>query len=218
MRWREIGPYLRELWQRPAGPMNWKNPIRVFAVLGWMVVQGFVLLGWAGFRVFQGFLLLGWVVFRAGQFVAGLPPLLLFFFAAVGWAGWSFVHRPFPPLEEHPILVLVEYHTPNFFDALVVWYYVTPFAVVMLTGFISVTTLEGLAGRAAERFRVLPPSSRRGRLIPNKRPRPSSSGRSITRSRRGRFSIPHGSPSRSADCIPAWRSSEPWDQAKPRLA
>ena len=78
MRWREIGPYLRELWQRPAGPMNWKNPILVFAVLGWLVVQGFVLLGWAGFRVFKGFLLLGWVVFRAGQFVAGLPPL---------WAG-----------------------------------------------------------------------------------------------------------------------------------
>ena len=50
MKWREIGPYLRELWQRPAGPMNWKNPIRVFAVLGWMVVQGFVLLGWAGWR------------------------------------------------------------------------------------------------------------------------------------------------------------------------
>ena len=139
MKWCELGPYLRELWHRPAGPMNWKNPIRVFAVAGWLVVQGFVLLGWAGFRVFQGFTLLGWVVLRVGQFVAGLPPLLLFFFAAVGWAGWSFVHRPFPPLDEHPILVLVEYHTPNFFDAMVVWYYVTPFAVVMLTGFISVT-------------------------------------------------------------------------------
>ncbi len=160
MKWREIGPYLTELWQRPAGPMNWKNPIRVFAVAGWLVVQGFVLLGWAGFRVFQGFLLLGWVVFRAGQFVVGLPPLLLFFFAAVGWAGWSFVHRPFPPLEEHPILVLVEYHTPNFFDALVVWYYVTPFAVVMLTGFISVTTwrvwLEGRRSDFAS-FSKLPP-------------------------------------------------------------
>ena len=71
MRWREIGPYLRELWQRPAGPMNWKNPIRVFAVVGWLVVQGFVLLGWAGFRVFQGFLLLGWVVFRAGNSLQG---------------------------------------------------------------------------------------------------------------------------------------------------
>ena len=160
MPWREIGPYLRELWHRPAGPMNWKNPIRVFAVLGWLVVQGFVLLGWAGFRVFQGFLLLGWVVFRAGQIVLGLPPLLLFFFAAVGWAGWSFVHRPFPPLDEHPILVLVEYHTPNFFDALVVWYYVTPFAVVMLTGFISVSIwrvwLEGRRSDFAS-YSKLPP-------------------------------------------------------------
>ena len=160
MPWREIGPYLRELWHRPAGPMNWKNPIRVFAVLSWLVVQGFVLLGWAGFRVFQGFLLLGWVVFRAGQIVLGLPPLLLFFFAAVGWAGWSFVHRPFPPLDEHPILVLVEYHTPNFFDALVVWYYVTPFAVVMLTGFISVSIwrvwLEGRRSDFAS-YSKLPP-------------------------------------------------------------
>ena len=160
MPWREIGPYLRELWHRPAGPMNWKNPIRVFAVVGWLVVQGFVLLGWAGFRVFQGFLLLAWAGFRVGQFVAGLPPLLLFFFAAVGWAGWSFVHRPFPPLDEHPILVLVEYHTPNFFDALVVWYYVTPFAVVMLTGFISVTIwrvwLEGRRSDFAS-FSKLPP-------------------------------------------------------------
>ena len=160
MPWREIGPYLRELWQRPAGPMNWKNPILVFAVVGWLVVQGFVLLGWAGFRVFQGFLLLAWAGFRGGQFVAGLPPLLLFFFAAVGWAGWSFVHRPFPPLDEHPILVLVEYHTPNFFDALVVWYYVTPFAVVMLTGFISVTIwrvwLEGRRSDFAS-FSKLPP-------------------------------------------------------------
>ena len=64
MKSREIGPYLRELWQRPAGPMNWKNPIRVFAVLGWLVVQGFVLLGWAGWRVFQGLMLFGWTVFR----------------------------------------------------------------------------------------------------------------------------------------------------------
>ena len=160
MRWREIRPYLRELWQRPAGPMNWKNPIRVFAVAGWLVVQCFVLLGWAGFRVFQSFLLVGSVVLRGGQFVAGLPPLLLFFFAAFGWAGWSFVHRPFPPLEEHPILVLVEYHTPNFFDAMVVWYYVTPFAVVMLSGFISVTIwrvwLEGRRSDFASNSKLPP--------------------------------------------------------------
>ena len=160
MEWREIGPYLRELWHRPAGPMNWKNPIRVFAVAGWLVVQGFVLLGWAGWRVFQGFMLLGWTVFRVVQFVLALPPLLLFFFAGIAWAGWSFVHSPFPPLDEHPILVLVEYHTPNFFDALVVWYYVTPFAVVMLTGFISVSIwrvwLEGRQSDFAS-YSKLPP-------------------------------------------------------------
>ena len=80
MKWREVGPYLRELWQRPAGPMNWKNPIRVFAVAGWLVVQGFVLLGWAGWRVFQGLMLLGWTVFRVVQFVLALPALVLFFF------------------------------------------------------------------------------------------------------------------------------------------
>ena len=147
MRWREIGPYLRELWQRPAGPMNWKNPIRVFAVLGWLVVQGFVLLGWAGFRVFR--------FPFAGQFVAGLPPLLLFFFAAVGWAGWSFVHRPFPPLDEHPILVLVEYHTPKFLRCsgrLVLRYALRCRHADRLY---FRHHLEGLAGRAAERFRIL---------------------------------------------------------------
>ena len=36
MPWREVGPNLQELWHRPAGPMNLKNPIRVFAVVGWL--------------------------------------------------------------------------------------------------------------------------------------------------------------------------------------
>ncbi len=147
MKWREVGPYLTELWHRPAGPMNWKNPIRVFAVAGWLVVQGFVLLGWAGWRVFQGFMLLGWAVFRAGQFVVALPALVLFFFAGLWYAVWSFVRRPFPSLDENPLLALVNYHTPNFFDWLVLWYYVSPFVAVMLSGLIAVTVwkvwLEG---------------------------------------------------------------------------
>ena len=69
-----------ELWHRPAGPMNWKNPIRVFAVLGWLVVQGFVLLGWAGWRVFQGLMLLGWtgVSRRAIRCRASAPAALFF--------------------------------------------------------------------------------------------------------------------------------------------
>ena len=134
MKWREIGPNLRELWHRPAGPMNWKNPIRAFAVLGWLVVQGFVLLGWAGWRVFQGLMLLGWAVFRGVQFVVGLPPLLLFFFGGVWYAVWSFVRRPFPSFDEHPILALVQYHTPDVFTAMLLWYYLSPFVVVMLCG------------------------------------------------------------------------------------
>ena len=160
MKWREVGPYLTELWQRPAGPMNWKNPIRVFAVLGWLVVQGFVLLGWAGWGVFQGLMLLGWTVFRVVQFVVALPALLLFFFGGVWYAVWSFVRRPFPSLDEYPILALVQYHTPDFFTAMVLWYYLTPFVAVMLCGVISVTVWKvWLEGRRRDfaPFAKLPP-------------------------------------------------------------
>ena len=146
MTWREVGPYLRELWHRPAGPMNWKNPIRVFAVAGWLVLQGFVLLGWA--------------VLRGGRFVAGLPALVLFFFAGLWYAVWSFVRRPFPSLDENPLLALVNYHTPNFFDWLVLWYYVSPFVAVMLFGLISVTVWKvWLEGRRRDfaPFAKLPP-------------------------------------------------------------
>ena len=217
MKWREIGPNLRELWHRPAGPMNWKNPIRVFAVLGWLVVQGFVLLGWAGWRVFQGLMLLGWTVFRVAQFVVRLPALALFFFGGLWYAVWSFVRRPFPSLDEHPILALVQYHTPISSRSWCCGTICRPSLPSCCEGlFPSPFGRSGWKGGGAISRRS--PSSRRGRLIPNKRPRPSSSERSITRSRRGRFLVPPGSPSRSADCIPAWRSSEPWDRGKPQLA
>ena len=77
-------------------PHELEKPDPVFAVAGWLVVQVFVLLGWAGWRVFQGLMLLGWTVFRVVQFVLALPALLLFFFAGVWYAVWSFVRRPFP--------------------------------------------------------------------------------------------------------------------------
>ena len=140
--------------------MNWKNPIRVFAVLGWLVVQGFVLLGWAGWRVFQGLMLLGWTVFRVVQFVVALPALLLFFFGGLWYAVWSFVRRPFPSLDENPILALVQYHTPDFFDWLLLWYYLSPFVAVMLCGLISVTVWKvWLEGRRRDfaPFAKLPP-------------------------------------------------------------
>ena len=160
MKWREVGPYLTELWHRPAGPMNWKNPIRVFAVAGWLVVQVFVLLGWAGWRVFQGLMLLGWTVFRVVQFVLALPALVLFFFAGLWYAVWSFVRRPFPSLDENPLLALVQYHTPDFFSFMVLWYYLSPFVAVMLCGVISVTVWKvWLEGRRRDfaPFAKLPP-------------------------------------------------------------
>ena len=146
MTWREVGPYLRELWHRPAGPMNWKNPILVFAVAGWLVLQGLMLLGWT--------------VFRVVHFVVRLPALLLFFFGGVWYAVWSFVRRPFPSLDEHPILALVQFHTPDFFSFMVLWYYLSPFVAVMLCGVISVTVWKvWLEGRRRDfaAFAKLPP-------------------------------------------------------------
>ena len=160
MKWREIAPYLRELWHRPAGPMNWKNPIRVLAVAGWLVFQGLVLLGWAGWRVFQGLMLLGWAVFRAGQFVVALPALVLFFFAGLWYAVWSFVRRPFPALDENPLLDLMNYHTPTFYGSVLLWYYVSPFVAVMLSGLVALTVWKvWLEGRRRDfaPFAKLPP-------------------------------------------------------------
>ena len=69
MKWRELVPFLRALWHRPAGPMNWKNPVRVFAVVGWSVFQTLVLLVWA--------------VWRIVHFIAALPAPVLLIFAGL---------------------------------------------------------------------------------------------------------------------------------------
>ena len=105
-------------------------------------------------------MLLGWAVFRVGQFVVSLPALVLFFFGGVWYAVWSFVRRPFPSLDENPVLALVHYHTPNFFSLVVLWYYVSPFVAVMLYGLITVTVWKvWLEGRRRDfaPFAKLPP-------------------------------------------------------------
>ena len=160
MKWHNLIPFLKALWHRPAGPMNWKNPIRVLAVAGWLVFQGLVLLGWAGWRVFQGLMLLGWAGFRAGRFVAALPALVIFFFAGLWYAVWSFVRRPFPALDENPLLDLMNYHTPTFYGCVLLWYYVSPFVVVMLSGLVVLTVWKvWLEGRRRDfaPFAKLPP-------------------------------------------------------------
>ena len=122
MQWRNPIPWLKAFWHRPAGPMNWKNPIRGFAVVGWQMFQTIALLvsmSWRGLRFF-----------------AALPPPLLFVFAGLWYAVWNFVEHPFPALDENPLLDLVDYHTPTFYGWVVLWYYTAPFVTVMLAGFV----------------------------------------------------------------------------------
>ena len=122
MKWRELVPFLRELWHRPAGPMNWKNPIRVFAVLGW--------------QVFQAVILLGWIGGRGLRFLAGLPAPVLLISAGLWYAVWHFVRRPFPALGESPLLDLMDYHTPAFYGWVMAWYYLFPAALILMVGLI----------------------------------------------------------------------------------
>ena len=125
MKWSALVPFLRELWHRPAGPMNWKNPIRVLAVVGWSVFQGAVLLAFAAAR--------------ALRFFAGLPAPVILFFAGLCYALWHFVRRPFPALDENPLLDLMNYHTPTFYEWVMLWYYAAPFVTVMLAGLFVMT-------------------------------------------------------------------------------
>ena len=125
MKWSELVPFLRELWHRPAGPMNWKNPVRVLAVAGWSVFQGVALLAVAAVRILR--------------FLAGLPAPVILVFAALSYAVWHFVRRPFPALDENPLLDLMNYHTPTFYGWVMLWYYAAPFLTVMLAGLFVMT-------------------------------------------------------------------------------
>ena len=86
-------------------------------------------------------------------------PHILLFFVGLGYALWSFVRRPFPMLGESPLLDLVDYHTPNFYGWVTLWYYASPFVAVMLAGLILMSVwkvwLEG-RGRDFATFGGLP--------------------------------------------------------------
>ena len=89
---------------------------------------------------------------------------------------WSFVRRPFPSLDENQILALVEYHTPNFFDVLVILVPTFRPSLPSCSQAFSPSPFGRSGWRGGGAISHPSPSSRRGRLIPNKRPRPSSSG------------------------------------------
>ena len=61
-------------------------------------------------------------------------PILLF--VGLGGSAWGFLYRPFPLLEENPLLDLVAYHTPRFYGWLVLWYYLSPAVLILLSGLI----------------------------------------------------------------------------------
>ena len=102
--WRKLTTALSRFWHREAGPMNWKNPVRVTAYIGWEIFNG------------VAFLVGEWVRYgvRASQIVLAIPPTVILFCGGVWFAVWSFVRRPFPALETVPLLDLLEYHNPNF--------------------------------------------------------------------------------------------------------
>ena len=122
--YRKLTTALGRFWHREAGPMNWKNPVRVTAYIGWEIFNG------------VAFLVGEWVRYgvRASQIFLAIPPTVILFFGGVWFAAWSFVRRPFPALETVPLLDLLEYHNPNFYSAVVIWYYLSPLVAVMLAG------------------------------------------------------------------------------------
>ena len=122
--YRKLTTALSRFWHREAGPMNWKNPVRVVAYIGWEIFNG------------VAFLVGEWVRYgvRAGQIFLAIPPTVILFFGGSWFAVWSFVRRPFPALETVPLLDLLEYHNPKFYSAVVLWYYLSPLVAVMLAG------------------------------------------------------------------------------------
>ena len=101
------------------------------------------MVAYIGWEIFNGaaFLVGEWVRYgvRASQIFLAIPPTVIFFFGGAWYAVWHFVRRPFPALETVPLLDLLEYHNPNFYSAVVVWYYLSPLVAVMLAGSIALS-------------------------------------------------------------------------------
>ncbi len=67
--YRKLTTALSRFWHREAGPMNWKNPVRVVAYIGWEIFNG------------VAFLVGEWVRYgvRAGQIFLAIPPTVILF-------------------------------------------------------------------------------------------------------------------------------------------
>ena len=183
--------------------MNWKNPVRVVAYIGWEIFNGVAFLVGEWVRTASG----------PGRFSWQFPhrdPLL----RGVWFAVWSFGRRPFPALETVPLLDLLEYHNPKFYSAVVVWYYLSPLVTVMLAGSIALSIWK--VWLEARKRDLIPFGALPAWPLFAEQPGPGNRHRGSASSGRsqGDFSTPNGSPSRSADCIPALPFSERWGSGK----
>ena len=127
----------------------------------------------------------------ASQILLAIPPTVILFSGGVWFAVWSFVRHPFPALETVPLLGLLEYHNPNCYSAVVIWYYLSPLVAVMLGGSIVLSVWK--VWIEARKRDLLPfgalPAWPLSRSSPDRK---SSSGKCIIRSKPGRFSTPNG--------------------------
>ena len=76
--YRKLTTALSRFWHRKAGPMNWKNPVRVVAYIGWEVfnVVAFLVGEWVRYGI------------RAGQILLAIPPTAILFSGGVWFAVW----------------------------------------------------------------------------------------------------------------------------------
>ena len=124
MKWTNPVPMAKAILQREAGPMNWRNPVQVIALVGWQMFRAGSLTAVPTARM----------AVRTARFLHAIPTALMIFFAGAGVTIWHFAARPFPALETNPLLDLLEYHNPDFYSALLIWYYVSPLVAVIITG------------------------------------------------------------------------------------
>ena len=93
--------------------------------------------------------------------------------------------------EADPVAVLVRYHTPNVYRAVVAWYYVAPGVAVFLAGQFLISTSRIWFARMGVRVGS-GPAFRAGPFRLRRMGRRSSSARSITRSEPSRARLPNG--------------------------
>ena len=124
MKWANPVPMAKAILQREAGPMNWRNPAQVIALVGWKMFRAGSLAA----------VLTARMAVRTARFLHAIPTALMIFFAGTVVTIWHFAARPFPALETNPLLDLLEYHNPDFYSAVLIWYYVSPLVAVMITG------------------------------------------------------------------------------------